>query len=214
VTDILWWLPGCKLLCRCAPTRWPIANYNGEGGQEGAGCACVWNACLPRIVGVPKLIEIKDRTTGAILHQIDARRLDKANLAGLCLRNANLAGAALSKATLRGADLENADFSFANLSYSDLEGAVLAGANLNCAMLIQTRMVQADLRRTNLKNASLFQADLRGAILTGAQLAGADLTECDLTNADVSHAVFDDRTRWPDGFDPLDGGAVQDAHPG
>ena len=46
------------------------------------------------------LFEIKDKG-GAILHRIDARRLDKANLAGLVLRCANLAGLSLTRAVLR-----------------------------------------------------------------------------------------------------------------
>jgi uncharacterized protein YjbI with pentapeptide repeats len=158
--------------------------------------------------GGKPLIEIKDRTNGATLHQIDGRRLDKANLAGLQLRCADLSGMGMTRAILRQADLAQADLSFANLAYANLEKAILARANLSCAMLISASLAETDLREANLRHASLFQADLHGATLEGALLMGADLTGVNLTDAKLCRAVYDARTRWPDGFDAAASGAV------
>ena len=50
----------------------------------------------------------------------------------------------------------------------------------------------ADLRGAKLTRADLRRADLREANLPGAKLRGADL----------SGAEYDDKTKWPAGFDP------------
>ncbi len=70
----------------------------------------------------------------------------------------------------------------------------------------------ADLREANLRGADLTDADLRGADLRGANLCRANLACADLRGADLRHAhlrdlqldgaVYDRRTRWPEGFDP------------
>ena len=93
-----------------------------------------------------------------------------------------LAGANLSGRKLRFADLRGADLRGANLSGADLEGAQLKGANLQGARL----------RNVNLRGASLG-----GALLTGADLTGARLRS----------ALYDARTTWPGGFDPVRHGA-------
>ena len=59
----------------------------------------------------------------------------------------------------------------------------------------------------------LAKADLTGAILTHADLRGADLRSADLDNADLggadlSNAKYDQNTKWPEGFDPTEAGAV------
>ena len=56
-------------------------------------------------------------------------------------------------------------------------------------------------------------ADLEGANLTGADLAlarltGADLTGAGLTGTELKGAVYDEHTKWPEGFDPVAAGAV------
>ena len=79
------------------------------------------------------MIEIKHKTTGAVLHTVDAadlRRADLngADLRGADLRSADLTGADLSRADLRWADLSGADLRGADLSSADLSGANLHGA--------------------------------------------------------------------------------------
>jgi uncharacterized protein YjbI with pentapeptide repeats len=43
---------------------------------------------------------------------------------------------------------------------------------------------------------------LAGVDLSGADLRGIDLSGADLQNAGLEGAIYDDDTRWPDGFDP------------
>jgi len=108
-------------------------------------------------------------------------RLDLSNtLLGLDridLKGANLHDAQLVDADLRGATLVNADLSDTTLSSADLRGA--------------------DLTDADLTNAVLFQADLRGAQLTGAHLNGANLTSAYLHDADLRCTTMDRLTKLP-----------------
>lgn len=52
-------------------------------------------------------------------------------------------------------------------------------------------------------------ADFRGMDLSEASLAGRDLSDADLTGATLTGTKYDDRTRWPDGFEPERFGAVR-----
>ena len=72
------------------------------------------------------MIEVKHKTTGEVLKEVDANTL----------RGANLGRADLVGADLRGADLSDADLSGADLGYADLVGADLRGADLRYADLV------------------------------------------------------------------------------
>lgn len=82
---------------------------------------------------------------------------------------------------------------------ADLSGAFLLGAEMTGMRCTGACFRDAKLMRACLKEADLAGADLRGADLRGAILTGADLTG----------AMFDHRTRWPGGVDPLQRGAIQ-----
>jgi hypothetical protein len=69
-----------------------------------------------------------------------------------------------------------------------------------------------DLHRATLVDCDFKGADLRGANLREARLADcelerADLSRADLSGSDLSGTTFDDRTRWPERFDPAAHGA-------
>jgi uncharacterized protein YjbI with pentapeptide repeats len=128
--------------------------------------------------------------------QDDLSRVPLEELDDLTL--AYLRGAELSGATLGGADLFGADLAAADLRGADLGGAHLVSADLSGADLSGTNLFGADLSWAELQGADLRGADLRRADLTGAGLQGADLTE----------AVYDEYTRWPEGYDPRLSGAV------
>lgn len=110
---------------------------------------------------------------------------------------ANFSHAVVKSANFKNAFLYGADFSSVDLSGHDLSGLEMQGA----------RFVNAQLANTNLSNAMFagpvaafrdnealhgpgYAADFRGADLTGAKLNGADLR----------YAMFDCKTRWPEGF--------------
>lgn len=89
----------------------------------------------------------------------------------------------------RGADFFGADLSFTSFRQADLSGAVLFNT-----VLKETVFAGADLTKVNLQGADLSGANLKGADLTGAINLGL---------ATFSAAtVWDDTTKWPDGFSP------------
>ena len=91
------------------------------------------------------MTEIKHKTTGAVLHTVDADNLSGANLSWANLSDADLSWANLRSADLRWADLSGANLSWANLSDADLSGANLSGANLSGANLSWANLSEADL---------------------------------------------------------------------
>lgn len=97
------------------------------------------------------------------------------------------------------------DLKEVNLSKTDLFCAAFVLTNLEKANLQEAYLQRARLMGANLRDANLAEADLRNANLCRADLRGANLTGVKLANA-----VFDQDTRFPDGFDPLSHGAVFD----
>ena len=70
-----------------------------------------------------------------------------------------------------------------------------------------------DFRNANLSYASLAWTNLCGTDLREADLRGADLRGSDMSTADVVGAIlyesrYNNATRWPDGFEPQEAGAV------
>lgn len=121
--------------------------------------------------------------------------LSQVDLRGMLVRKCDFRGANLSNANLR-----DTDFGWANLAGADLSNANLLGANLYAADLRK-----ANLTGANLTNAYLVGADLRGAVLTGADLTGATYRD--------QPRWPDNDTRWPEGFDPVQAGAIRIGDP-
>ena len=147
--------------------------------------------------------------TGVMLTGVD---LSGANLTTVNLTQADLSGAILFQANLCGADLIEADLRGALLMGADLISADLRGADLAGANLVGASLRGADLRGSNLRAASLLAT---GALLDqaafDAPLVRAMSAEAwqalALGDADLSGAMYDEETRWPEGFVPL--GAIQ-----
>jgi len=98
----------------------------------------------------------------------------------------------LTEAPLQDTDLSDRE-SPMDLSFAKLCDANLSGTNLS----------YADLSGTDFQGADLRRASLRGTKLEMANLEGADMRYCD-----VYDAVYDSETRWPDGFNYRDAGAI------
>ena len=165
--------------------------------------------------------------------RLDEANLERADLTGADLRNASLSGASLGEATLDGAELVGADLGGANMSVdrdkndptdytASLRGAVLmeaslvdarlSGADFTGADLSLARLREAALQATRLSGASLIYSDLRDtdlqeADLRRSRLGGATLCGADLAGVRLDGALFDDSTRWPQGFDASRHGA-------
>jgi len=96
---------------------------------------------------------------------------------------ANLRESILIAVNMQGADLRNADF----------EKSSIAGCDFT----------NADLWNAKFKESTLRKLDFRGSHLVGAEFTSADIAACNLQGA-----RFGLSTHWPDGFDPLEAGAI------
>jgi uncharacterized protein YjbI with pentapeptide repeats len=115
----------------------------------------------------------------------------------------NMAGFDLSKADLSGANLSGAYLNAAKLRYAELSKANLSDANLSGANLHGAILVEADL-----SDANLQKADLSGAKLNNACLCYANLADTILSGIDLTRAKYNKETKWTDGFDPMEAGAI------
>jgi uncharacterized protein YjbI with pentapeptide repeats len=127
------------------------------------------------------------------------KRIEEKDFHLLNLENADLRKANLKGANLRASDLDESDLSNVNLSGADLERAKLYNANLSNSIL-----TGANLQFAKMRGANLSKADLSGANLRWARLQDVKLNDAILTNV-----RYNDRTRWPEGFDPEAAGAVK-----
>jgi uncharacterized protein YjbI with pentapeptide repeats len=148
-------------------------------------------------------------------------RIEAKDLSGVDLWRADLSNANLRGADLSGADLWRADLQGADLREADLSGARLIGARYNentqwpegfyyinsGAIGPKANLIGTNLSEENLKGANLSKANLSYSDLSGANLSGADLSGADLWRADLREALYNDNTRWPNGFDPITAGA-------
>ena len=108
---------------------------------------------------------------------------------------------------------EKADFLLAKLLHATLTDARMSGADLGRARLIGANLSGADLSKAdlmgaNLCNANLSRANLSEARLIFSYLMGSNLSEANLNNTDLREAKYDQKTIWPDGFDPVAAGAI------
>jgi len=124
---------------------------------------------------------------------IEVGRLEGGVFDGLSLHRAWLNCRVLRNATFRGANLRGAFF-----YESDMENVDFTGSNLITTHFEGTRLTNAILRDCRLIGAMMFNADLRGADLTGSS-----------GEPSLKGAVYDSRTRWPEGLDFERLGAVR-----
>ena len=117
---------------------------------------------------------------------------------GKNLKGANFYGVNLCEAEFQGADLRNANLESAILRGAEFEGADLRKVNLQSAILRGAGFQGADLKDANLQSADLHESSFRGA-----KLHGANLQECkDFHIAKWTNAQYDNKTLFPDGFNP------------
>jgi serine/threonine protein kinase, bacterial len=100
-----------------------------------------------------------------------AHSLEKLQLSGIDLAEANFHQANLKQVNFQGSVLTNVDFGRANL-----QGANLRDSNLMKAYMSNADLQDADLRGADLRGAYLLNANLRGTNLGGANLTGAKVT--------------------------------------
>lgn len=108
-------------------------------------------------------------------------------LSRLGVSEIKLFGYFLQKADLVGIRLWEANLAYANLQEANLRGACLWKASLAGANLIEANLAGADLRK-----ASLIGANLRGAYLQGATLQGVDLGYVYTSSLDFQRACLEE----------------------
>lgn len=110
------------------------------------------------------------------------------------LRNFDLRNTTFNRMGFRGiyadgADFRGSRFTETNFINAHLDGANFAGATLDRCCLIFAMMAATDLRGTDLSTCDF----------TGAPLGAPPDTE---THIDLRGALYNDQTRWPQGFEP------------
>lgn len=131
-------------------------------------------------------------------HLLEAARLTQRNsrlqVLGLSLnfRSYFLMDSLIEEAEI----LEDIPFDMAgvNLAGADLVGVDLSRKDLTMANLSEADLRQADLTMSFLGMTNLSRADLRGADLRGAKLLQTNL----------AGVKYDDKTKWPEGFNPAE----------
>jgi len=188
-----------------AKDHWPIMEVLTAFVRENAPCT-----------GPPPLAEIPPTDLQAVLTVLGRTAIAYAkkgetqslnllgtHLAGAYLMQANLQAAVLVGANLQAAALGEANFQGANLFQTNLQGAVLWAANLQGAGLQEANLQASFLVEANLQGTVLDAANLQGANLFRTNLQGADLRGAKgLTSEQVAEAIWDETTRWPEGFSP------------
>jgi hypothetical protein len=103
-------------------------------------------------------------------------------------------GVRLYRAFWRGIDARGVDFFGASLVEMGMRNAHLSGAIFKDAVVHNCVLEGADLSGADLRGADLRESRLRGAILKDARLEGA---------------LYDQKTTFPDGFDPDAAGMIR-----
>jgi uncharacterized protein YjbI with pentapeptide repeats len=111
---------------------------------------------------------------------------------------------------LAGETWDEANWVAAWLPGSDMSKGSFVHATLKAANLTGAKLAQADLSGADLRDALLDNADLTGASLAKADLRLTSLKSAALAGADLTGALYDEKTVWPDGFDPVKAGAVKE----
>ena len=122
--------------------------------------------------------------------------------------NYQSSGAIGPKANLQKLNLCGLNLEHVNLNEAYLHGAGLIGTHLKGSSLIGADLSAADLTKANLENVDMTSADLRNAWFKNANLCGTILSGANIKKAVFQGAQYNSNTKWPEGFDPQDAGAV------
>lgn len=140
------------------------------------------------------MIEVKNSKGEVIfVYEGERRMFDDANLSGVNLADAELEGAWFNDANLSYANLEGADLYWAALLDANLENA-----NLRSVRFTGSLLAGANLSRADLSNANFGFDNVGGR----TDLRSANLTDCIISGTIFEGAMYDSKTKFPNGFDP------------
>lgn len=129
--------------------------------------------------------------------------LHRADLDGM-----NLNQAIFKAGHLRNVNIENATAIEADFSFAALMCAYLRGTDFSHSNFYKSRPIAANFTGSILINTDFSSSDVRGADFTDTNLCGAKCKFSTYEEAIFKGALFDKYTQWPDGFDPIEHGAV------
>jgi uncharacterized protein YjbI with pentapeptide repeats len=160
-----------------------------------------WNDRRGRIVPM-NCLSLDSRRKAGNFRRVDLSNLDLsgADLTGLDFQGAIFDGSSLVKANCDYGDFRKASFRNARLTNARCGIAKFSGADFTGASLYQTQ-----LRVSTFSSAVFAGADLRGTDFGYADLRGADLSGADLSKAKFERTKYNEKTRLPPGFKPLEG---------
>lgn len=128
----------------------------------------------------------------ADLHGTD---LTGAKFKMLDMQGTNFEGCVLSGVSFYGGDIRSCNFRGA-----DLTGAKIS-STVNGADFSKATLKDAQLRGSTLSNANYTDTDFSGADLSYVDMRGSDLSRAMLANVTFEYTKFDERTKFPEGFD-------------
>ncbi len=160
------------------------------------------------------MIKIYCVDDGNSIIEIDGNTLSGISLRKRTMHRAMLFDQDLSKTDFTGSNLRGAFMNWSNLCQTIFEDANLITSYMSNAHLRESILVRARLNGASLDNANLIFADLSstdvwGADFKGANLIGAICKFDRYDKAEFEGAIYDDRTVWPEGFDPVAKGAIK-----
>jgi uncharacterized protein YjbI with pentapeptide repeats len=116
---------------------------------------------------------------------------------------------------LQGLDLEGARFDNSNIGMISCKGCNLQGSHFKNIEIMQLSLKECDLRQAKFQNIKLApQSILNKCDLRGADMSGIGFIELQRGNKyyyqpSINNSLYDDTTRWPQGFDPIKAGAIK-----
>jgi uncharacterized protein YjbI with pentapeptide repeats len=123
---------------------------------------------------------------------------------GLKFNGASFVSCYLAGAFMRRAEVMHVDFTNAVISELQLTNAKACGSIFrNCDMTVG-HFEGADFTGADFSGAKMLDTHFEGCNLCGAIMLGTEIESSIFTGA-----KFDKHTAWPDGFNPLEHGAIE-----
>lgn len=146
---------------------------------------------------------------GADLTQANFEGANIRRLAGAILNQTNLNQISSSEGMLRDSGADYSSMNLSNLNLSDKKFYVtnFKNSDFTNSDLSNAGLIGSNLQNANFTNANLTGADFSSSSHDNTDLRGADLSTAKLEGAKFTHTIYDDSTKWPEGFDPLASGA-------
>lgn len=123
-------------------------------------------------------------------------------------------GVILAKANLDYTSFKNCDISCSNTIKAAFYQSVADEVDFSNSEMMKASFVSSTLSRTKFINCQLTRASFKNSRLQDVDFSGADLSDADFSNAQLSRvtfsgAYFNEKTIWPERFNPTQAGAIR-----